>query len=377
MPVSSGLYRLLARLCRLGRSHRELPATAGDESSGEEELDVHGHQVAASRAVLEEPRLVALPTRVLSPRSLEPQAGSSVAADSIAAPSQLSTPCRRGQFEVAVETAPSPSLVGAGCEDPPGPEAAQSGTPVLHLAAQYPSAGPVRALLKANADVHEKDDNGVTALHIAALCARAEAAEILLQAGALTSTVAVDGSVPLHVAARSGSMEVIRLLLQAKSDVNAKDAVGGTALHCAAGAAHAAACEVLLDRGADCHAADAWKRSPLHAAAYGGSAGAVKALLLQGANPDAKDVLGDVPLDLANQHGHANASMLLSKTMPLVRKLSTTQNSAAACQAASLCAPKDIITAAVANVVGLADDESDETGSSGDEIDGSEVESGL
>eukprot|EP00929_Paragymnodinium_shiwhaense_P015777 TRINITY_DN123885_c0_g1_i1.p1 TRINITY_DN123885_c0_g1~~TRINITY_DN123885_c0_g1_i1.p1 ORF type:complete len:410 (+),score=67.90 TRINITY_DN123885_c0_g1_i1:67-1296(+) len=338
---SPGLCRFVSSLCRFGRTRRPLRSLEADDFDCDEKtlpVDVPGFESQPGAA-----EASSLPARISSPRSLQARAGSaecvsaSVAASTVrpkfqsASRQQRDTEYEAAQMECEGQASntnqqpsvsresPQPTTIGAQSKQLNTPEAESAGTPVLHLAAQYPSAGPVRALLKAGADVHEKDDNGVTALHIAALCGRAEAAKALLEAGASPATVAIDGSAPLHVAARSGSNAVICLLLDAKANLNAADAVGGTALHCAAGAGHHTACELLLECGADCHTLDAWRRSSLHAAAYGGSADAVQTLLLHGSDPGAKDVLGDTPLDMANQYGHANAAMQLSKARPLRR----------------------------------------------------------
>jgi len=198
---------------------------------------------------------------------------------------------------------------------PAAPESESSGTPVLHLAAQYPSPGPVRSLLKAGANVHEKDENGVTALHIAALCGSLDVVDELLKGGASPATLAIDGSTPLHVASRSGSAQVLHRLLDARADADAKDSAGGTALHCAAGADHRTLVQALLRKRANCQVVDNWGRSPLHAAAYSGSAKVASVLLECGADPHVKDVLGETPLHMATTFGHMAVVSLLSATV--------------------------------------------------------------
>lgn len=195
-------------------------------------------------------------------------------------------------------------------------ETAEEACSILHLAVQYPSGGPLRSILRAQADVHARDSHGVTALHIAALCGRADATSTLLLARASVDIAAEDGSKPLHVASRSGCTEVLDLLLDAKADIESEDMSGSRALHIACDAGHLEVVEVLLAADASCKIQDSWQRTPLHRAAFAGSKDLVDTLLLHGADAAQKDAFAQTPIDIAIQSNNGPIVMNLWKSCP-------------------------------------------------------------
>ncbi|MEQ1694014.1 MAG: ankyrin repeat domain-containing protein, partial [Gemmatimonas sp.] len=89
----------------------------------------------------------------------------------------------------------------------------------LHLAAQNASAGVVRALLRANADVRVMTGDSVTVLHLAAMGGDTAIVGALLRAGAeINATEPAWGQTPLMVAAGRGRADAVKLLLTKGAD---------------------------------------------------------------------------------------------------------------------------------------------------------------
>ena len=74
----------------------------------------------------------------------------------------------------------------------------------LHSAAAGRSAGSVRALIGAGADVNAKQRNGWTPLHSAAQSGDAAMARMLVEAGADLQAESDDGQKPIDVAQDAG-----------------------------------------------------------------------------------------------------------------------------------------------------------------------------
>jgi ankyrin repeat protein len=129
----------------------------------------------------------------------------------------------------------------------------------LALASKYGYSEIVQILLRAGADVNEKDVNGFTALMLSAYSGHADVVKILLEAGADVNVRDIYGDTPLIEAAMSGNMETVTIFLDAGADIdafNAKNADGSTPLMRAARSSNIDGVKLLLQLGADVDARD-------------------------------------------------------------------------------------------------------------------------
>ena len=111
----------------------------------------------------------------------------------------------------------------------------------------------------------------------------------LLRAGADVDQRQGDGASALHWAVYWDAPGAVRLLLAAGAAVDAANDLGVTPLWLAAGNGNAAVVEALLARGADPGRALPAGETPLMTAARNGSPAAVRALLAHGADPHAAE----------------------------------------------------------------------------------------
>ncbi len=108
----------------------------------------------------------------------------------------------------------------------------------------------VQVLLRAGADVNQKDSSGNTALTNAVLLGRNDSVKLLLEAGTDVGQTAFQGSA-----------SCVKLLVEAGADYNQRDSSGNTALTNAVHHGNADSVKLLLDAGADMNLANTTEQS--------------------------------------------------------------------------------------------------------------------
>lgn len=182
-----------------------------------------------------------------------------------------------------------------------------TGDTPIHVASALGYADIVSLLLRAGAEVDEKNAKGRTPLLLAAERGHVPVVRALLAAGAIVNLLSCEGGASaLALACRGGHVRSTGVILDNSLDRGLFH-VGFfcTPLYEAAMANHPLCISALVDAGADVGAAGnstSWKRTPLHCAAENGCTEAVSALLRHGAAKDARDDSGQegcTPLHLA------------------------------------------------------------------------------
>ena len=186
----------------------------------------------------------------------------------------------------------------------------ENGATPLHWAK---TAGIVRTLISAGADIEVQDEDGQTPLCYAARRSNTDATVALVLAGA---AVNAQGRFdyqdsPLHNAADAGSVDIISLLVKAGAGINTRGDNGTTPLHKSADwAANADAVAALLRTGANVNARDMNGATPMHLAR---EEDVIVALAEAGADVNAKDNNGDTPLHRAARNNNLSAVAALIK----------------------------------------------------------------
>ncbi|WP_293853955.1 ankyrin repeat domain-containing protein [uncultured Alsobacter sp.] len=187
----------------------------------------------------------------------------------------------------------------------PGPEAADRG-----------DATAVARLVKAGADIRERDKRGRTALLAATHARAAEAARLLIEAGAdVNAKDGIDDS-PYLYAAAEGPVEILRLTLAAGADLKSVNRYGGTGLIPAAHHGHVENVRELLKTTIAVDHVNRLGWTALLEAVILGDGGArhteiVRLLLQGGANPSLPGRDGKTPLAHARAMGQASVVKLL------------------------------------------------------------------
>ncbi len=171
------------------------------------------------------------------------------------------------------------------------------GASLLMTGAAYAeNPGIVEILLKAGADLEEKDGDQWTPLMYAASLSEAPlVTKALIAAGADMKAKDAKGLTAFMIAARDSEMpEVLQVFLDAGADPNERDADGTSVIAYAATNADPRAVEILAKAGADVNSRDKWKMTPLMVAAQFNEGTETPAALIKlGADLNAKDKDGE------------------------------------------------------------------------------------
>jgi ankyrin repeat protein len=138
----------------------------------------------------------------------------------------------------------------------------------LHIAAHEGNIEKVKELVKAGADINERDEDqgGITPLFAAIL--DPEMAIELIRLGADANVADAQGNTPLILSLNGGHRTIAHAIIEAGGKVNAVGIGGITPLMIAAGNGYADTVKLLLDKGADVNARDAQGRTTFDFAAY-------------------------------------------------------------------------------------------------------------
>ena len=174
----------------------------------------------------------------------------------------------------------------------------------------------VRELLRAGADIHNKDSVlGRTALHYACNSGHILVVQLLLDRGSpLNEPDDYDNQTPLILAAYFGHKVIVSELLQRGADIHVKSKKHGrTALHLACAEGHLKCAQLLLDAGSRLNEPDDYdNQTPLILAAFFGHEEVVSELLQRGADIHVKSKKnGRTALHLACAEGHLKCAQLL------------------------------------------------------------------
>ncbi len=163
----------------------------------------------------------------------------------------------------------------------------------------------VHLFLQNGADINLEDNSGSTLLHFAAEARTPDEIQVLLDAGADVHARTKEGLTPLFRAATRfwNSSHVIYHLVRVGADVHAVDKRGRTPLHWAAMHGTLDNAGMIINYDPDANARDNRGRTPLHEAARVGTFEVVKALIRFDADIYAEDEEGRTPLFYAERRG--------------------------------------------------------------------------
>ena len=200
-----------------------------------------------------------------------------------------------------------PSLVEAGAHVNVHSEAMSP----LVCAAEKGQTQLVNYLIRAGADVNQKDYKGMTALYSAARNRNIECIKILVKAGAEVNLTDREGCTPLMVAAANGYNRCLDQLMKTGADVNMGDHMGNTALMWASMADHWKCVSTLIEFGADVNEANNHGDVSLMCAARKGDDQWLTKLIVAGADVNIKNKVGETVFSIASSNNHEKCMSVL------------------------------------------------------------------
>ncbi|MCT7546124.1 ankyrin repeat domain-containing protein [Aliarcobacter cryaerophilus] len=183
----------------------------------------------------------------------------------------------------------------------------------------------VKELIKAGADINEKDKNSWTPLHWASSNNHIELVKVLIKAKANLNEKATysndkegfSGITPLYASITQNHWEIAKLLIEAGSDVNLAKETGNryTPLLLITSQKEPSLdiFNMLIKAGADINAKDKYSCTPLHWASSKNHIELVKVLIKAGADINAKDKYSCTPLHWASSKNHIELVKVLIK----------------------------------------------------------------
>ena len=166
-------------------------------------------------------------------------------------------------------------------------------TPLQH-ACRGGHAKVVSILLKAGADVQQRDARGGSALHYCSFYGHQDCLKLLLRAGANpTVQTFPDGVAPCHLAAKGGHQRCLKALKMAGVDMNCVDARGWTILHHACAGGSLECVDYLIKTTAIIQTGSVDQLStPFHIASWEGSVPCLKRMVEAGVDPMSSNKFG-------------------------------------------------------------------------------------
>lgn len=196
-------------------------------------------------------------------------------------------------------------LISLGCDHTYKPRKGEAGP--FHTAAALGHNSALRALLKSNVDVDQRDDDSDTALILATEHKHLRSVRTLLEHKARVTLKGWQGLTALHHAVVTGDIGIVKEICNYDPDVNAaagRDWGFRTPLHLAAEDNHPGIVSFLLDRKANFDATCANGFTALHLSANTGASNCVALLIKAGAKLDIRDDFGRNAIHLAASNGH-------------------------------------------------------------------------
>lgn len=172
----------------------------------------------------------------------------------------------------------------------------------LKLAIKLQCIKAAGTLLRAGADIHQKDEHGRSALHYAAQRKHnfEHLLPLLFTHGANINDITDNGDSALHFACQFGKPDNIAFLLRQGANLNLVNAVGETPLHDAIKSQNPLATEIMIDAGAKVNYRCHLGQTPLHIAVDNGHRTNIDNLIHRGrANINLVCHNGDTPLHRA------------------------------------------------------------------------------
>lgn len=191
-------------------------------------------------------------------------------------------------------------------------------TPLMK-AAKKGDLNEAKRLIKAGADVNEKDVWGTSALVVAVKHGRKDVVRELLKADADTEVRVGTGWTSLMLAVEQSNVEIVKLLLRYGADINAKNDRGETSiLNAVQEEKDIPVLRVLIKHGADVNEQENHGTTPLIAACFRAGEGKkdiVQILLENGALPEVEDKWGNTAMKAAEKAGDKDVIEMLKKAL--------------------------------------------------------------
>ncbi|GBM77471.1 Ankyrin-3 [Araneus ventricosus] len=148
-------------------------------------------------------------------------------------------------------------------------------------------------------DINLKGPNGQTLLHHAAVSGSLEIFKRLIEKGAAINCKDSTGAKPIHIAAREGHQDIVEYFLTEGLDIDDRGENGWSLLHYTAAGNQSEICKFFLKNCLNVNVVDAHGCTPLHVAAQMGNADVLHILLHYGAFYDFRNERNETPLDVA------------------------------------------------------------------------------